>query len=84
MANLVIPEDKKRRIEQLVKSFREIDAAILPYREQRTDLRKSYIENEWLNDDEFTLVKRAYNALKHKIDMDDLSTIVEIARKEIP
>ena len=80
---IAIDDDKKKRIENLVKSFREIDSAILPFREQRTDLKKSCIENGWLTKEEFTLVKKAYNALKNKVDMDDLSTIVEIARKEM-
>ena len=80
---IAIDDDKKRRIEQLVKSFREIDGAIAPFREQRSELKKSYEENGWLTKDEFGLVKKAYNALKNKVDMDDLSTIVKIARKEM-
>jgi hypothetical protein len=81
---IVVDDEKRKRVENLVKSFREIDNAILPFREQRTELRKSYVENGWLTKDEFTLVKKAYNALKTKVDMDDLSTVVDIARKEMP
>lgn len=83
MAISIDPE-KKTRIENLVKSLRELDNCIAPFREQKADLRKSYVENDWLTKDEFTLVKKAYNALKNKTDMDDLNTIIDICKKEMP
>lgn len=81
---ITIDPDKKKRIENLVKSFREIEGAIAPFREQRAELKKSYEENGWLTKDEYALVKKAYNALKHKVDMDDLSTMVDICKVEMP
>lgn len=84
MANLTFDPEKTKRIENLIKSLREIDTFIEPFQEQRKDLRKSYVENGWLTKEEFNLAKKAYNAIKNKVDIDDLSTFVEIAKKEMP
>ncbi len=81
---IAIDDEKRKRIENLVKTFREIESCILPFQEQRKDLRKSYEENGWLTKDEYNMVKRAYNARKHKVDMDDLSTMVDIIKVEMP
>jgi hypothetical protein len=84
LATIAIDPEKKKNIENFVKSLRELDAAILPFQEHRKDLGKSYVENNKLTKDEVKLVKAAYNALKRKVNLDDLSTFVEIARKEVP
>jgi hypothetical protein len=79
---IVLDDEKKRRIVDLVKSLREIEACIEPYQEQRKELRTSYIENNWLTNDEFSLVKKAYNNSKKKIKFDDLAEISEVVEKE--
>tara|TARA_Y100001938_G_C7802407_1_gene287766 strand:- start:72 stop:332 length:261 start_codon:yes stop_codon:yes gene_type:complete len=84
MATVAITEEKKKHILNLIKSFKAIDSAILPYQEQRKDLRREYIENEWLTNDEISLVKKAYNAVKTKVDLDDLSSFMEIVKEEVP
>ena len=84
MSDFIIDPEKKGRIENLIKSFREIDNCIEPFQEQRKDLRNSYLEEGWLTKEEYTLVKKAYNFLKKKSDLNDFSSIVEIARKEMP
>ena len=45
MATISITEEKKKHVVRLIKSFKAIDSAILPYQEQRKELRKEYIEN---------------------------------------
>lgn len=84
MATIEITAEKEKHVRDLIKSFREIDSAIEPFREQKKDLRNSYIEEGRLTNEEFSYVKKAYNAVKGKIDIDDLSSFVEIARKEMP
>jgi hypothetical protein len=83
MATIAITEEKKKHVVRLIKSFKAIDSAILPYQEQRRELRKEYIENDWLTNDEISMVKKAYNAVKNQLDLDDLSSMMEIAKKEI-
>ena len=84
MATISITEEKKKHVVRLIKSFKAIDSAILPYQEQRKDLRREYIENEWLTNDEISLVKKAYNAVKTRVDLDDLSSFMEIVKEEVP
>ena len=84
MATVAITEEKKKHILNLIKSFKAIDSAILPYQEQRKDLRREYIENEWLSNEEISLVKKAYNAVKTKVDLEDLSSFMEIVKEEVP
>ena len=84
MATVAITEEKKKHILNLIKSFKAIDSAILPYQEQRKDLRREYIENEWLTNDEISLVKKAYNAVKTKVDLEDLSSFMKIVKEEVP
>jgi hypothetical protein len=48
MATISITPEKKKHILRLIKSYKAIDSAITPYQEQRKELRKEYIENEWL------------------------------------
>ena len=83
MATISITEEKKKHVLRLIKSYKAIDSAILPYQEQRKELRKEFIENDWLNNDEVSLVKKAYNAVKSKVDLDDLSSFMEIVKQEV-
>jgi hypothetical protein len=83
MATIAITEEKKKHVVRLIKSFKAIDSAILPYQEQKKELRKEYIENDWLTNDEISMVKKAYNAVKNQLDLDDLSSMMEIAKEEI-
>jgi len=80
---ITIDPEKKDRINKLIKSFKELDACIQPFQEQRKELRTSYLEEGWLTKEEFDLVKKSFNLLKKKTDMDDLSAIFEIAAKEM-
>jgi len=81
---ITIDKEKKERIEKLIKSFKELDACIFPFQDQKKDLRKSYIDQGWLNKEEYDLVKKSYNLLKRKTNLQDLSTIYDIAKKELP
>ena len=83
MATIAITEEKKKHVVRLIKSFKAIDSAILPYQEQRKELRKEFIENDWLTNEEISMVKKAYNAVKTQLDLDDLSSMMEIAKEEI-
>ena len=84
MATIAITDEKKKHVVNLIKSYRAIDGAIQPYQDQRKELRTEYIENQWLNNNEISLVKKAYNAVKTKVDLDDLSSFMDIVKSEIP
>ena len=84
MATIAITEEKKKHVTNLIKSYRAIDGVIQPYQDQRKELRTEYIENQWLTNGEISLVKKAYNAVKMKVDLDDLSSFMDIVKKEMP
>ena len=84
MATIAITEEKKKHVINLIKSYRAIDGAIQPYQDQRKELRTEYIENQWLSNNEISLVKKAYNAVKTKVDLDDLSSFMDIVKSENP
>jgi len=84
MATIEITEEKKKHVTNLIKSYRAIDGAIQPYQDHRKELRTEYIENQWLTNGEISLVKKAYNAVKTKVDLDDLSSFMDIVKKEMP
>lgn len=84
MATIAITDEKKKHVINLIKSYRAIDGAIQPFQDQRKELRTEYIENQWLNNNEISLVKKAYNAVKTKVDLDDLSSFMDIVKSEIP
>ena len=67
MATIAITEEKKKHVLRLIKSYKAIDSAILPYQEQKKELRKEYIENDWLSNNEVSLVKKAYNIVKEEV-----------------
>ena len=81
MATIAITDEKKKHITNLIKSYKSIDSAILPFQEQRKELRKEYIENDWLSNEEISLVKKAYNAVKTRLDLEDLSSFMDIVKK---
>lgn len=57
---------------EYVKSLAALDECISPYREQRKDLRKSYVENGWLDKDQIKLAIKAYRLHKDSVDFENL------------
>jgi hypothetical protein len=73
------PKSKEERIRDFVKSMQAIDQAIQPYKEQRTDLKKNYVDNVWLSKEEMKYVTKCYNLAKRE-DF-DLDKFVEMFNK---
>jgi uncharacterized coiled-coil DUF342 family protein len=69
--------NKAQHIAEYIQSIAAIEECMEPYREQRKDLRKNYIENKWLNKDEVSLAMKAFRMLQQKVDFEDLSAIYE-------
>jgi len=63
---------KEDYIVNYIKSLATLEEAMLPYREQRKDLRKSYVENGWLEKEELKLAIRTYRLMKQDVDFDEL------------
>jgi hypothetical protein len=58
-----------------IKSIATIEDCILPYREQRKDLRKSYTDNGWLDKDDIKNALRAYRLMKQSVDFEELRQV---------
>lgn len=66
---------KEERIRDYVKSMQAIEQAIQPFKEQKSDLRKSYVENDWLSKSEIKNVMRAYRLMKDETDFAELESM---------
>jgi hypothetical protein len=65
------PKTKDEYIKDLVKSIAALDQAIQPFKEQKSDIKKNYVENGWLSKEEIKYVTKAYNfAKKDDFDID--------------
>jgi hypothetical protein len=63
---------KEDHIVNYIKSIASIEEAMVPYKEQRKDLRKSYVDNGWLEKEDIKVAIRAYRLMKQDVDFDEL------------
>lgn len=63
---------KEEYLRDYIKSMATIDESIKPYREQKSDLKKSYADNNYLTRSEQKIAMKAYRLLKDKTDMAQL------------
>lgn len=63
---------KEEYLKDFIKSMATIDESIKPYREQKSDLKKSYADNNYLTRSEQKVAMKAYRLLKDKTDMAQL------------
>jgi len=66
------PKSKEEHMKDFVKSMVSIEQAIQPYKDQRSDLRKNYVENGFLTKQEMKNVMRAYRLMKDQTDFSEL------------
>jgi hypothetical protein len=66
------PKSKEERIKDYVRAMVAIEQAMEPYKEQRRDMRKNYVENGWLSKDEMKNVMKAYRLMKDQTDFSEL------------
>jgi uncharacterized protein YfkK (UPF0435 family) len=83
MSDIKNSQLKKDKVLEFLKSFAEIEENIRPYTEHRKDLRKSFIENEWLTKEEIRATIQAYRIAKKRENIEELSDIYELIKKEI-
>ena len=75
-------ETKEHYVVNYLKSMLAIEEAMEPYKEQKKELRKEYIEQGWLTKDEIWSAVKALRLYEKGADMDDLNDMfVAIERK---
>lgn len=65
-----------------LKSLLAIEQAMDPYKEQKKELRKEYIENGWLTRQDIWSAIKAFRLYEQDADMDDLNDMFETVEKQ--
>ena len=68
---------KEERLKDFIKSMATIDESIQPYKEQKSDLKKSYADNNYLTRGEQKIAMKAYRLIKDKTDFAQLDQFFE-------
>jgi len=67
-----VKKTKEERIREFIKGVATIEEAMEPYKDQRKDLRKNYIDNGWLSKEEMKSLMKAYRLRKDDSDIEQL------------
>ena len=73
-------EVKTRYITEYIRSMKELEEAMEPYKEQKRELRQEYKENGWLSKEEISMAVKAYRLLKDETDLEQLMDFYETLR----
>jgi hypothetical protein len=80
-------EDKKLtkedHVQNYVKALDQTLRAMEPFREHLKDLKRSYVENEWLSRAEMSAVLKAYRSLKNDEDLGEIQHYVDVIKKGV-
>lgn len=71
-------KSKEERVVDYVTSIAALDEAMKPFKEQKTELRKSYLENGWLTKEEIKTALKAYRLRKDNTDMEQLTEMFDM------
>ncbi len=63
---------KEEHIADYIASLKAIEEAMEPYKEQKRELKKDYLEKKWLSKEDISLSVRALRLLKDKVDISAL------------
>jgi len=63
---------RQRYIVEYVRSLKELEDAMEPYKEHRRELRNEYRRQGWLTRDEMSIAVKAYRLMKGEVDLDEL------------
>jgi len=74
-------KSKEERMREFVKSLNAIEECIEPYKEQRKDLKKEYVENGWLDKKDMKLLIKALRLVKDDTDVEELLEVYENLKK---
>ena len=78
-------KSKEEHIADYIESLVAIEEAMEPYKEQKRDLKKEYLEKEWLTKEDISLSVRALRLLKDDVDIPQLmDAYIALKRKHGP
>lgn len=81
-------KEKRQKFAEYVQSIAAIEECMKPYRDQRKDLRRNFVENRWLSREEASMAVKAFRMWEQQINFEDLTAIYEsietsFAEKEV-
>tara|TARA_R110000824_G_scaffold201798_1_gene385934 strand:+ start:332 stop:598 length:267 start_codon:yes stop_codon:yes gene_type:complete len=83
-----VEKEKRQKFAEYVQSIAAIEECMKPYRDQRKDLRRNFVENRWLSREEASMAVKAFRMWEQQINFEDLTAIYEsietsFAEKEV-
>tara|TARA_Y100000592_G_scaffold57792_1_gene90444 strand:- start:870 stop:1166 length:297 start_codon:yes stop_codon:yes gene_type:complete len=60
---------KEEHISDYIESLKAIEDAMEPYKEQKRELKKEYLDKKWLSKEDISLSVRALRLLKDDVDI---------------
>jgi len=71
-------DDKQKKMIDFIRSFRALEDAMEPYKEQKRELRKDFKDQGWLTKDEISMTTKAYRMMNTKnFDIDEFQKIFD-------
>ena len=53
--------EKQQKMSEYIQSMAAIEDCMRPYREQRKELRRNFLDNRWLSKDDISLAMKAFH-----------------------
>tara|TARA_Y100000296_G_scaffold75924_1_gene96088 strand:- start:231 stop:509 length:279 start_codon:yes stop_codon:yes gene_type:complete len=78
-----VVEKKENYITNYIQALVAIEEEMEPYKEHKRDLKKNYIENEWLSREEISLAVKAYRLMKDEVDIEQLMDFYDHVSKTV-
>ena len=75
-------KSKEEHISDYIESLKAIEDAMEPYKEQKRELKKEYLEKKWLSKEDISLSVRALRLLKDKVDIGALIDMYESLKEK--
>lgn len=72
VAPIKVDTKKEEKIVDYIKSIKELEDTMEPFKEQKRDLKKNYVENGWLTKDEISAAVKAFRLMKGDTDLDQM------------
>tara|TARA_R110000824_G_scaffold99052_2_gene236012 strand:+ start:1185 stop:1436 length:252 start_codon:yes stop_codon:yes gene_type:complete len=68
---------KAEKFAEYVQSVAAIEDCMKPYRDQRKELRRNFMDNRWLSKEEISLAMKAFRLWENQVDFDNLAEVYQ-------
>ena len=68
---------KAEKYAEYIQSVAAIEDCMKPYREQRKELRRNFMDNRWLSKEEISLALKAFRLWENQVDFDNLAEVYQ-------